>query len=49
MTEGKKMDGEHAQKALMEVTMKKYVWGGRNLRIIFADSWAAPRKALPCV
>ena len=42
MTEGKKMDGEHAQKALMEITMKKYVWGGRNHRIIFADSWAAP-------
>ena len=27
MTEGKKMDGEHTQKALMEITMKKYLWG----------------------
>ena len=51
MTEGKKMDGEHTQKALMEITMKNYVWGGRNLRIIFADSWAAPRFLLasPCL
>ena len=44
MTEGKKMDGEHTQKALMEIAMKNYVWGGRNLRIIFADSWAAPKS-----
>ena len=35
MTEGKKMDGEHTQKALMERTMKKYLWGGEKSQNYF--------------
>ena len=33
MTEGKKMDGEHTQKALMEITMKKYLRGEEILEL----------------
>ena len=35
MTEGKKMDGEHTQKALMEITMKKYLGGGEKSQNYF--------------
>ena len=44
MTEGKKMDGEHTQKALMEITMKKYLCGGGEISELFLRTVGQRRR-----